>query len=176
VAKKKKPPFQRKTRTREHIIADLAVNHIERHILLRGFTLERITQDYGVDLVLFTYNLKGEPEEGVVYIQVKATEKVNLVEGGTAVSFRLDRTDLQIWLAQPMPVILCVYDVAGDVAYWLYVQRYFESQPGFNLFALGATVSVRLPVSQVVDTNAVGTFAQFLAEVQQQIYGKISHV
>jgi hypothetical protein len=47
---KKKPPFQRKTRTREHVIADLAVNHVERQVLLCGFTLERIVHDYGLDL------------------------------------------------------------------------------------------------------------------------------
>jgi hypothetical protein len=172
---KKKPSFQRKTRTREHVIADLAVNHVERQVLLRGFTLERIVHDYGLDLVGFTYNADGEPEEGAIYFQVKATEKVALLRDGRAVSFRIARADLQTWLTEPMPVILCVYDVADDVAYWLYVQRYFESQPDFNLFELGKTVTVHLPVTQALSPEAVGEFDGFLDEVRRQMEGRIHH-
>jgi hypothetical protein len=41
----------RKQRTREHIIADLGVNHVERQILYTGFTVNRYSQsnDYGHD-------------------------------------------------------------------------------------------------------------------------------
>jgi hypothetical protein len=42
---KKKVPFRRKTRTREHVIADLAVNHVERQVLLGGGTVERVARD-----------------------------------------------------------------------------------------------------------------------------------
>jgi hypothetical protein len=173
---KKKSPLQRKTRTREHVIGDLAVNHVEKQVLLRGFTLERIIHDYRLDLLLFTYNVKGEPEEGVIYLQVKATEKVQRVKGGQAISFRLAREDLQTWLAEPMPVILAVYDVAGDVAYWLYVQRHFESQRGFSLFKTGKTMNVHVPVAQVLNPTTVGQFALFLDAVRQQTQGKIRHV
>jgi hypothetical protein len=173
---KRKTSFRGKRRTREHVIADLAVNHVERHVLLRGFTLERIVHDYGYDLVIFTYNADGEPQEGAIYLQVKAAERTKRVEAGRAISFRLDRADLQAWLAEPMPVVLCVYDVAGDVAYWLYTQRHFESRPGFNLFKAGKTVGVRIPTTQVLDTAAVGKFARFLADVQKQMRGRIRHV
>jgi hypothetical protein len=172
---KKKPAFQRKTRTREHVIADLAINHVERPILLRGFTLERVFHDYGFDLMLFAYNSVGEPEPGMIYLQVKGTEKATRVEGGQAVSFRLSRADLLTWLAEPMPVILCVYDVADNVAFWLYVQRYFEKQPDFNLFTAGKTVQVRIPITQVLDVGAVSQFAQFLDEVLQQTEGRVDH-
>jgi hypothetical protein len=173
---KKKFPFRRKTRTREHIIGDLGVNHAERHVLLRGFTLERIAQDYGVDLVVFTYNSTGEPEEGAIFLQVKATERASRVRGGEAISFRVARADLQTWLAEPLPVILCVYDVAAEVAYWLYLQQHFERLPGFDLFRAGTTVTVHLPVTQVLDAAAVGQFADFLEQVRRQIRGRVRHV
>jgi hypothetical protein len=41
----------RKRRTREHVIADLSVNHVERQALLCGFSVERIRVDYGIDLI-----------------------------------------------------------------------------------------------------------------------------
>ena len=53
----------RKRRTREHVIADLSVNFLERQVLLCGFTTERMAHDYGVDLEIFTFNRVGEIEE-----------------------------------------------------------------------------------------------------------------
>jgi hypothetical protein len=46
----------RKRRTKEHIIADLGVNHVERHVLLCGHKVERVRADYRFDLLLSTYN------------------------------------------------------------------------------------------------------------------------
>jgi hypothetical protein len=45
----------RKRRTREHVIADLSVHHVEGFILEEGHTAQRLDSDYGYDLVLFTY-------------------------------------------------------------------------------------------------------------------------
>jgi hypothetical protein len=70
--KPQQPPGKR--RTREHVIADLAVNHVERQALLCGHTVERVRSDYGVDLLLFTFDASGEMEDGYIPIQVKATE------------------------------------------------------------------------------------------------------
>jgi len=41
----------RKRRTREHIIADLGVNHVEKCILECGWTVQRFSPDYGLDLL-----------------------------------------------------------------------------------------------------------------------------
>src|SRR5207253_2180402 len=123
-----------KIRTREHVIADLAVNHAERQVLRGGGTVERIVRDYGIDLILFTYNRAGEIESSNLFIQVKATEKLTWLEGDQAAAFRLERADLVGWLRQLLPVILIVYDATEDRAYWLHVQGYFAALPGFNLF------------------------------------------
>ncbi len=60
-----------------------------------------------------------------------------------------------------MPDMLIVYDVSADTAYWVYVQSYFESLPGFNLFQAGRTITVRLPLSQVLTPATVQEFAAF---------------
>lgn len=75
------PPARRKTRTRQHIIADLSVNHVERHILRCGWTAQRVSPDYGVDLVMATFNRRGEIENGDVRFQIKATDKVKRTAG-----------------------------------------------------------------------------------------------
>ena len=61
--------MSRKRRTREHVIADLSANYVERYVLRCGFTVERTVHDYGIDLILSTYSASGEIENGQVYIQ-----------------------------------------------------------------------------------------------------------
>jgi hypothetical protein len=83
-----------KRRTREHVIADLSVNHVERQALLCGYTIERMAHDYGIDLELFTFNKKGEIEEGKVVLQLKATTQWRLRPGQVTFPFRVDRREL----------------------------------------------------------------------------------
>src|SRR5262249_11030256 len=72
----KTPRAPRKRRTREHVIADLGVNFVERQALLCGYTVEKIVHDYGYDLLLFTFDAKGYVENGFVFLQVKATDSL----------------------------------------------------------------------------------------------------
>src|SRR5207253_11267359 len=46
----------RKQRTRQHVIADLSVHHVERFILEEGHTAQGLGSDHGYDLVLFSYD------------------------------------------------------------------------------------------------------------------------
>src|SRR5580692_11447034 len=114
------PNARHKTRTREHVIADLGVNHVERQVLLSGHTVERWVHDYGLDLVLFTYTDAGEQENGMVFFQVKATDHLSTVSEGRFVTCRIERAHLRSWLGEIMPVMLIVYDASNDRSYWLY--------------------------------------------------------
>jgi hypothetical protein len=151
------------------------VNHVERHALQSGFTVERFVHDYGIDLFLSTYNRLGETEHGMIFLQLKATDHLKLLSGGRVVALRIARGNLLAWLAEPMPVILIVYDAKAGVAYWLYVQGYFESQPSFSLANVGEEVTVHLPRSSVVDRSAMKRFARFRDEVLRQMRGRIRH-
>ncbi len=165
----------RKRRTRQHVIADLSANHVERHVLRCGFSVERIHHDYGVDLVLFTYNANGEIENGQVYIQLKATDAPTFRQERDAIAFAVRRADLELWLREPMPYILIVYDTRIDVAYWLYVQAYFAGLPGFDLAQVGTTITVYLPRGNVVDEDAVRTFRSHRDAILAQIEEVIRH-
>jgi len=54
----------RKQRTRQHVIADLSVHHVEGFILEEGHTAQRLSSDYGYDLILWTFDERGYPEPG----------------------------------------------------------------------------------------------------------------
>ena len=157
-----------KRRTREHIISDLSVNHVERHVLLCGYTVQRVTQDYGIDLLIATFNRKGEVEVGEILVQLKGTRKLRF-RNDAMVSCRIERAHLVHWLAHPLPVILIVFDAAKELAYWLYVQSYFGNLAHFNLFAAGESITVHLPISHVVNKSAIVKFARFRDRVLEQM-------
>jgi len=159
----------RKRRTREHVIADLSVNHVERHALLAGYVVERMIHDYGIDLELFTFSRDGEIEGGAIPLQLKATDGLRLKPGQATFGFRMERKDLARWLAEPMPVILIVFAVRKEIAYWLYVQHYFRQQKGFNIFAAGKTMTVSMPTANVVTPAAMRRFARFRDRVVEQM-------
>ena len=61
-------PLAGKRQTREHVIADLGVIHVERQALLAGYTVDRFVHDYGLDLILVTYDAVGEVEPGPIFL------------------------------------------------------------------------------------------------------------
>ncbi len=155
----------RKRRTREHIIADLSVNFIERQVLLCGHTVERIVHDYGYDLFWFTFSASGEPEAGEIRLQVKATEQVRRDRKTGGMALRVQRADVAHWLSERLPVIVVLYDVKSDTAFWLDIQSYFRRLPGFNLFAAPKTITLYFAQADVFDPDA----ARGLAALKNQM-------
>jgi hypothetical protein len=114
----------RKQRTRQHVIADLSVNYVERLILEEGHSFERPANDYGYDLVMRTHDPNGFVEESFVYFQLESSD--NLIASRGMFSFDLDVRDYNLWRAETMPVILILFDAIKRRGYWLHVQEYFR--------------------------------------------------
>jgi hypothetical protein len=93
----------KKTRTRQHIIADLSLNHLEKLAFLNGFSTESFRSDYGYDVNIFTYNTEGEFEIGNIYVQLKATDRLKLLKSGLEISFALDKRDVNTWINDHFP-------------------------------------------------------------------------
>lgn len=174
---RKRQSFEGKLRTREHILADLSVNHLERQILLRGFAVSRIEKDYGLDLIMHTFTDKGEVENGYVLFQVKATDDLKILQDGKAIALRVEVADVKWWLGENMPVILVLYDGKMDKAYWLYVQQFFEE----NKKALNRVsgdqdrLTLRIPLKNRLGQKAIETFRQFRDRLLAQIRGALEH-
>ncbi|MEH2378832.1 MAG: hypothetical protein V7K27_07980 [Nostoc sp.] len=66
----------KKKRPREHIIADLSVNHVEKYVFLSGYSVERVEYDYGFDLIIFTYDVNNEIENGQIYLQLNILKQL----------------------------------------------------------------------------------------------------
>ena len=144
---------------------------MERHALLCGYSVERRVHDYGIDLVITTYDQLGNVENGEILVQLKATDHLKLVSRGQMVACRIERADLRSWLHEPMPVILVVYDAAEDTAYWLYVQQYFQQQPQINPHRGSADVTVRIAKANGVNVTAMQHFARCRDHLLTQMEG-----
>jgi hypothetical protein len=153
-----------KTRTRQHIIADMSFNHFEGFVLECGHVAEPLLHDYGYDAFVFTYDERGELEPGQILVQLKATDHLNVLKDGRTISFPLDRRDLKVWLRELLPVIFVVYDAQKKRAYWLHVQQYLASMPTSELFAKAGQIRVCIPMSNRVNRHALRLFAQYRNE------------
>lgn len=168
--------MKKKQRTRAHIIADLSVNYVERYALLCGYTIERFATDYGYDVNVYTYNQVGEIENGNIYLQLKATDHVHLFQDGEAISFSITKKDLLLWLEEPLPVILILYDAKKNRAYWLYIQAHFAQIPDFDIDQVHQAYTVHIPLTHRVNTRSFRKFAAWKQAVLRQILnGRIQH-
>jgi hypothetical protein len=159
--------MMRKRRTREHVIADLSVNHVERAVLRCGWTVERTRFDYGIDLDMKTYSPNGEIENGKVLFQLKATDSLKRSADGMAISIRLEWRDLLFWVNEAAPVVLIIYDAKEDKAYWLYLQDYFRQVRWAERATATTRVTIHVPVDSVLDEAAIRRFARFRDEFQR---------
>jgi hypothetical protein len=177
---------RKKRRTREHVLADLSINHVERFVILCGFSCERVEHDYGTDLLIFTFDAKGEIENGHILVQVKATDHPHYYNEGETIACRVETADLWTWQVEPWPVILVRYDATVDRGYWLYVQKEMESANQTVLAPPNEDApshedeprehaTLRVPVNNQLDCEAVMQFRGFRNHVLQQVKGVIRH-
>jgi len=173
VAKHHPPPRPR--RTRAHVIASQSANYIERFIVHEGHTVDRLENDYGYDLFLFTYDVHGYIESGLVYIQLKATDNIKESADGNAWDFRMEIAHYDAWTTEPFPVFLVLYDARRQRAYWLYVQRYFEGDASRGPRAGAQSVTVHIPKNQRFSRRTVGYMRNRKQDILDQMEGLVEH-
>jgi hypothetical protein len=153
------PTTTRKRRTRGHIIADLSVNHVEKRVLQCGWIVQRFSPDYGLDLLMTTFNGRGEIENGDVRLQIKATDSIKIVSGRKAIAVRVEWRDMLYWLNEPLPVILVINDAKSDRAWWSYLNDILREEGRAGTGA--AKLTIHVPLANVLDPSAVRRFRRF---------------
>lgn len=154
---------ERKVRTREHVIADLSYNFLERKVLQRGHWLDSPRNDYGIDATMFHHNHGGEVENGEVRFQLKATSKLGISRDGKWISQAVEIRDVRYWYFEPYPVIIVLYDADRNRAFWLHVQDFVDRNP--TLMESGTeSVTLRIPIRNAVNLRAIDRFRKLSLE------------
>ncbi len=91
-----------------------------------------------------------------------------MLEDGRTIALPVARRHVELWRTETMPVILIMYDMAAERAYWLYVQHHLRTTRQ-TWPAAQKEVSLRMSMSNIVDENAIEQFRQFKAEALRQI-------
>lgn len=142
----------RKRRTRQHIIEDLGFNYVERQVLLAGFTVNRFNQnDYGYDGLITTFNEYGEIENFHIVFQLKSTDFIQLSTSNQSFVFDLSKQDLELWLYNPNPVLLLLFDAQQGIAYYIDLQSYFKKNR-VSLKNVRKFVRVYIPQNAIFNT------------------------
>jgi hypothetical protein len=141
---KRSDPTTTTRRTREHIIADLSRNFVERLLLESGHSPIRLDADYGYDLLVQTFTPDGYAETGVFYIQLKATDHIEQYQQGgrDTLAFPIESRHYRLWNEEREPVFLILYDAIGKRAYWLHFQEFFRQHPPRRPNAKSFTVQI----------------------------------
>jgi hypothetical protein len=164
----KKLTIKKKRRTRSHVIADLSANYVEKFALENGFSVERFRADYGYDLNIYTYDGRGEFENGFIYVQLKATDNLRINSKRATVSFQIDKRDYNLWNDEPYPVILIIFDSVKKKAYWLYFQKYFQDNT-IKIKSHTKSLSLSIPTRNKVHQKSLQRFKEFKNELLNQV-------
>jgi hypothetical protein len=150
-------------RTRSHVIAALSVNDVTRYFIVAGHVPAVVSEDYGYDVTVITHDRRGNAEGGILYLQLKASERLPLARGKQSYPFAISRRHFNLWKNELMPVFLICYAADTGMAFWLHLQRYFQAHP--SLFS-NARQSARIfvPAANLLDRDAV----EFMVDIKRE--------
>jgi Domain of unknown function (DUF4365) len=144
----------RKRRTRSHIIEDLGFNHVERQVLLAGFTTQKFNFDYGYDSYIHTYKQNGEYENGEIIFQLKSTDNIRFSEKKQGFIYDLSVRDLELWLLSQSLMLIILYDSKINQAYFVDLKDYFQKNSA-TLKNLRRFVRIFIPQQNLIEPNSI---------------------
>jgi hypothetical protein len=130
--------------------------------------------DYGIDAHIETFDADGAVENGLIFVQLKATDNIETyrLEIGD-LSYPMDTRDLDYWSKEPYPAYLVLYDAQGDLAYWLYIQNYLTTHNIEVTKLTSASLSLHIPQVQMVEPGTPAQWRQDKADVVSRIGGNL---
>jgi Domain of unknown function (DUF4365) len=105
-------------RTEQHEIAEIAVTAIQSVIAAAGFAVERVTNDYGEDLLVQTSHA-GQMDASRMWVQAKGTRSIDShtrSDGRLAISVQRDH--LTRWARSADPVVIVLWDCSANIGYF----------------------------------------------------------
>ncbi len=90
------------------------------------------------------------------------------------VSYKISIKHYNLWMAEPMPVFLVLYDAKQQQAYWLYFQGHF-SDPAKQPKKQAKSLQVRIPVANLFTAATVDYAHERKRAILTSLKGKVTH-
>jgi|ERR1700677_2965634 len=165
----------KKRRVREHVIADLSVNHVVYHVLKAGYTIEVTRADYGYDGSIVTFNRKGEIENGNIFIQLKATDSIGRFKNKNGFAFSVSKKDLNLWHQEPFPVYFVLFDAKKEKAYWIYFQKYLTKHKIKPAHIKKKSFVIHIKKKNLFDSTTPKSWRADKENALKQLKGVVTH-
>ena len=166
---------KRPRRTREHIIASQSHNYIEKFFIDKGHTVARPPEDYGTDVLVNTFDKDGYAENGDIRLQLKGRRSFTYTKDGSQIRFRIEAKHYDLWLNEPGPIFLVLYDASNAVAYYLYLQEYLTGAGRRRPKPNATWMTVHVPVANRFTEATVDYMRERKAAILNQIRGRVRH-
>jgi hypothetical protein len=82
--------------------------------------------------------------------------------------------DLNLWIKEHKPVFIILYDASRKVAFWLYVQAYYEKHK-HEINLKQKTITLRFATSDILTENTIRKFRDYKTNILKQFNGKAQH-
>jgi hypothetical protein len=161
-----------------------AINLEERDRLVREVLdeifglgpLEPLMQDPDVsDVLVNTFDENGYAENGDIRLQLKASDSFRYSKDGSEILFSVGAKHYSLWINEPMPVFLVLYDAGLRKAYWLYVQEYFSDRTARRPKRGARSLTLHVPVKNRFTPRTVDYMRAQKAAILRQIEGQVQH-
>jgi hypothetical protein len=121
-----------------------------------------------------TYDAQGYAESGDIRIQLKASDKFKYVKKSTFITYKISIKHYNLWMAEPMPVFLILYDAKQHRAFWLYFQGHY-SDPAKQPKKKAKSLQARVPVANVFTDATVDYAHGRKTAILTSLKGKFTH-
>lgn len=152
------------TRPRQHILEDLAHAALRREFSKAGWTIEKLSEDYGEDFLVRVFE-EGHATPFSIYLQSKATDHIERYKSKDLanISYPIETGHLKHWERFWEPVILTVYDAATGSTYWRVIQPWIESLTTSrrNSLSCQSTSRVSIPVRNILDESGINRLSTY---------------
>lgn len=142
-------------RPRSHILEDLSRSKISEIFSSIGWTVEKLDQDYGEDLLVRIFE-NGEATPWSFFVQLKATDKIGSYTSsdGQEISYPITVGHAKHWDNFWEPVILIVFDAPSQTSYWGMIQNILKKQKQTQLKNI-KKLKIKIPTSNTLDEEGL---------------------
>jgi Domain of unknown function (DUF4365) len=165
----------RKRRTRQHEIEDLSYCYVEWQVLKAKAVFQRYPiRQYSYDATIHTFSEEGDYENGKVFVQIKATDKLVYSRKNKGYQVRLDVRDLDLWLDEVFPVIVVIFDAEKERGFFIDLRRYFEENK-IILQNIHKSKLVFVPKQNLLTPTVIQNYQTIKNKIYERIKGIQRH-
>ena len=132
----------------------LGVSATQLFFVKLGFIFrEQPIEDYGIDAHIEVIE-NDKPTGKLIALQIKSGDRFFKEKNNDGIVFRGDLKHLSYWVSHSLPVMLVLYNIEENIAYWQIVNKHTITKTAKHW-------KLHIPLTQKIDSSSVDLIKQF---------------